>query len=195
MTPNRSTRTYSEQQKMNDRWSVAGPGGALRVERHYGDREFLCFSDRWPDLNAMLADVVAVHGDREAVVGDGRRLTYRALDEFATNAAGHLARHGIKPGDRVALLLGNCPEFPIFLLACFRLGAIAVPLGTRKREPELRYLLADCGATALVFEAEFSSNLPPADATPALTLRVAVGGAAPGSEPVADFLRPAPPPP
>src|SRR5262249_32595391 len=177
-------------------WSAAGQGGALRLERHFGDREFLCFSERWPDLNTMIGEVVASHVGREAVVGDGRRLTYRALVDLATNAAGHLARRGVQPGDRVALLLGNCPEFLIFLLACFRLGAIAVPLGTRQREPELRYLLADCGASALVFEAEFASNLPPAEAIPRLRFRIAVAGAgaAASCEPVADFLGPAPAP-
>src|SRR6266568_4252194 len=125
-------------------WKSGGPGGALKLERHYGDREFLCFSKRWPDLDAMVREIVAAHGESEAVVGDGQRLTYRALADLATNAAGHLARRGIKPGDRVALLLGNCPEFLIFLLACIRLGAIAVPLGTRQREPELQHLLTDC---------------------------------------------------
>jgi acyl-CoA synthetase (AMP-forming)/AMP-acid ligase II len=176
-------------------WPSDGPGGALRLERHYGDREFLCFSDRWPDLGAMIREVVAAHGESEAVVGDGQRLTYRALADLATNAAGHLARRGIKHGDRVALLLGNCPEFLIFLLACFRLGAIAVPLGTRQREPELRYLLDDCGAAALVLEAEFLGNLPPADATPRLALRIAVGPGAPACEPAAGFLEPAAEPP
>src|SRR5262249_61890688 len=82
-------------------------------------------------------------------------------------------------------------------LACFRLGAIAVPLGTRQREPELRYLLADCGASALVFEAEFASNLPPAEAIPRLRFRIAVAGAgaAAGCEAVAVFFGPRPTPP
>ena len=172
-----------------------GPGGALRIERHYGDRDFLCFSERWPHLNAMIREVVAAHGASEAVVGDGQRLTYGALSELTEHAAGHLARRGVRPGERVALLLGNCPEFAIFLLACFRLGAIAVPLGTRQREPELRYLLEDCGAAALVLEAELGGNLPPADATPGLALRIVVGGAVPGCEPAAAFLGPAPAPP
>ena len=176
-------------------WAASGPGGALLLERHYGDRESLCFTERWPDLNAMVRETVASHGESEAVVGDRRRLTYRALADLAANAAGHLARRGIRPGDRVALLLGNCPEFPIFLLACFRLGAIAVPLGTRQREPELRYLLSDCGATALVLEGEFAGNLPPAAATPALALCIVVGGTVPGCELAADFLGAAPAPP
>jgi long-chain acyl-CoA synthetase len=180
---------------MRTSWHAIGSRWALRVERHYGDREFLCFSERWPDLGAMVRAVVAAHGEREAVVGDGRRLTYRALSELAENAAGRLAGRGVKAGDRVALLLGNCPEFVIFLLACIRLGAIAVPLGTRQREAELRYLLSDCGAVSLVLEAELGDNLPPPDTTPALRLRIAVDGAVPGCEPAADFLGPAPAPP
>jgi long-chain acyl-CoA synthetase len=176
-------------------WSPEGAGGPLRLEWHYGDRELLCFRERWPDLNVMVGEVVRTHGECEAVVGDGRRLTYRALADLVTNAAGHLAGRGVRAGDRVALLLGNCPEFLIFLLACFRLGAIAVPMGTRQREPELRYLLSDCGAVALVLEAEFSSHLPPADAVPDLALRIAVGEGRPGCEPAAGFVEPIAPPP
>ncbi len=176
-------------------WSPSGPGGALRVERHFGDREVRCFEERWPHLHGMFADIVARHGDDEAIVGDGRRLTYLALDRLVANAAGNLARRGIARGDRVALLLGNCPEFAIFLLACARLGVIAVPLGIRQPGPELEYLLTDSAAAALVFEAELAANLPPADAVPALRLRFAMGGESAGAEPVEALLTEATPPP
>ncbi|MGE5202379.1 MAG: long-chain fatty acid--CoA ligase, partial [Acidobacteriota bacterium] len=76
---------------MPGRWSASGPGGALRRERHFDGRELLCFSERWPHLNAMLDDVVRRHGEREAVVGDGRRLGYIELDRLAASAAGNLA--------------------------------------------------------------------------------------------------------
>ena len=180
---------------MRGYWSTSGPGGALRRERHFDGRELLCFSERWPHLNAMLDDVVARHGEREAVVGDGRRLGYAELDRLAASAAGNLARRGVAPGDRVSLLLGNCPEFLIFLLACFRLGAIAVPLGVRQRGPELEYLLNDCGAVALILEAEYASHLPAPERLPYLRLRVIVGGESAGAVPVASLLEAAPPPP
>ncbi len=176
-------------------WPASGPGGALRVERHFGDREFRCFSERWSHLHGMFRAVVARHGDREALVGDGRRLTYGTLDHLVDNAAGNLARRGIGRGERVALLLGNCPEFAIFLLACARLGAIAVPLGIRQRGPELEYLLRDCGAAALIFEAELAANLPPLETLPALRLRFAMGDESIGAEPVSVLLGEASPPP
>jgi len=176
-------------------WPASGPGGALRRERHYDGRDLLCFSERWPDLNAMLDDVVSREGAREAVVGDGRRISYAELDRLAASAAGNLARRGVAAGDRVALLLGNCPEFPIFLWACFRLGAIAVPLGVRQRGPELEYLLGDCGAVALILEAEYAANLPAPELVPELRLRFVVGGSTAGAEPALLLLEPASLPP
>ena len=176
-------------------WTASGPGGVLRVERHFGDREVRCFSERPLHLDALFRAVAARHGGREAVVGDGKRLSYAELDGLVANAAGNLARHGLRKGDRLALLLGNRPEFLVFLLACARLGIIAVPLGIRQRGPELAYLLADCGAVALIFEAELAGNLPPAERTPALRLHFAAGGASAGAEPAETLLTGAPPPP
>lgn len=176
-------------------WPRSGPGGALHQERHYGDRDFFCFSERPANLAALVAATVACHGDREALVGDGRRLTYGDLDRLAAAAAGNLGRRGIEPGERVALLLGNCPEFLIFLLACFRLGAIAVPLGTRLRGAELDELLRDSAAAALIAEAEFAANLPDLESLPELRLRIAVGGEIAGTESVARLFEPASPAP
>jgi len=174
-------------------WPANGPGGALRLERHYGSREFRCFSERHGDLDTLFAATVAAHGESEALVGDGQRFSYRALDRLVDHAAAQLSRRGIVRGERIALLLGNCPEFLIFLLACFRIGAIAVPLGVRQRGSELAYLLEDCGAAALIFEAEFADHLPQMDKLAALRHRFVVGGEHAGSETAARLLDPAPP--
>jgi acyl-CoA synthetase (AMP-forming)/AMP-acid ligase II len=61
-----------------------------------------------------------------------------------------IADLGIARGDRVAILLGNCWEF----LACNLCGAIAAPIGTRQRQADMEFLLIDCGAKVLIFEAE-----------------------------------------
>src|SRR5579864_526237 len=175
-------------------WSADGPGGGLRAERHYGAREFRCFTERPRDLDHLIRATLASHGEREALVGDGQRFSYRALDRLVGCAAAQLERRGIARGERVAFLLGNCPEFLIFLLACFRIGAIAVPMGVRQRGAELEYLLNDCGAAALIFEAEFADHLPPLDILPALRVRAVVGGEYRGAEPAQQLLEPAPEP-
>lgn len=61
-----------------------------------------------------------------------------------------LAARGVGRGDRVALYLQNVPQFVISLLAVWKLGAVVVCVNPMLKERELRYLLADSGATALV---------------------------------------------
>ena len=64
-------------------------------------------------LPEVLARVARDHADLTAFIFKGRRLTYgdfnRAVDRFAAA----LQRLGVKPGDRVAIHLPNCPQFPI----------------------------------------------------------------------------------
>jgi acyl-CoA synthetase (AMP-forming)/AMP-acid ligase II len=90
------------------------------------------------------------HSDRVALVFDGVERTHRALHERAARVAGALAARGVRAGDRVALLLHNDLEFPETLLACLRLGAIAVPINFRLTRAEIDYIRADCGAAVLV---------------------------------------------
>jgi long-chain acyl-CoA synthetase len=177
------------------RMSGAWPGLVLRDERHYGDRIVPCHVGRPATLAALFEATVARHVEDEAIVAGGRRLTYGELDRLAGNVAGNLAAHGMKAGDRIALLLCNCPEFVVYALAAIRLGAIAVPLGARLKAPELDYALNDCGAAALVYESEYAGNLPDPTALPGLRLRILIDGTAPGAEPGSAFLTPATPPP
>ncbi len=171
------------------------PGLTLREERHYGDRVFPCHAERPANLVALIAATVAGHEADEALVAGGRRLTYGELDRLAGTVAGNLAAHGIKAGDRLALLLCNCPEFLIYAIAALRLGAIVVPLGARLKAPELAYALEDCGAAALVYESDYAGNLPDPTALPRLRLRILIDGEAPGAAPGSAFLTPAPCPP
>jgi long-chain acyl-CoA synthetase len=172
---------------VNGPWS----GLALRDERHYGDRVFPCHAGRPPNLAALIAATVARHESDEAIVAGGRRLTHGELDRLAANIAGNLVARGMRAGDRLALLLCNCPEFVIYAMAALRVGAITVPLGARLKAPELAYALNDCGAAALVYESEYAANLPDASALPSLRLRILIDGVAPDAEPGDAFLAPA----
>jgi O-succinylbenzoic acid--CoA ligase len=153
---------------------------ALRRETRFG-RELTCFADRPPNLAAMFAATVARHGMREALVDGSHRLDYAKLDRVTDRVAGHLHRLGVGQGDRVALLLANEREFVQTLVAAFKIGAIAVPVNVREQRPELAFILNQCGARAIVFDTDLADRLPvPADA-PALEVRLAVGGGAPGA--------------
>src|SRR5437764_1388835 len=73
--------------------------------------------------------------------------------------AGRLRGLGVAPGDRVALLATNSPEFLILLFACARIGAMLVPLNWRLAAPEHAYMLEDADADLLVYEAGFAEHV------------------------------------
>jgi crotonobetaine/carnitine-CoA ligase len=85
--------------------------------------------------------------------------------DIAARSAGSLAFYGIKLGDRVALMCGNRAEFMQIYLGCAWLGAIAVPINTASKGPQLRHILNNSGARLLVIE----GALCPALTTLALT--------------------------
>jgi acyl-CoA synthetase (AMP-forming)/AMP-acid ligase II len=167
-------------------WEI-DPAIAMRHEVHYGDRVLRCFADRPPHSFAMFMAMAHAMPQDEALVCGETRLTYAALATAAEAHAAGLAALGIGVGARVALLLGNRIEFVVALLAILRLGAIAVPLGTRLQTPEIAYILDHAGAVALVHEADLGVRLPAPDAIPLLRHRFAAGGDCAGSRPFASL--------
>src|ERR1700716_2545075 len=108
------------------------------------------------DLWEKVVDTVPQH---EALVCGDLRLTYAEVDERANRLAHHLAAQGLGPGDHVALYLYNGVEYVESMLAAFKLRAVPVNVNYRYVEEELRYLLDDSDAVAVVFNAEFLPKL------------------------------------
>ncbi|MGU9980305.1 class I adenylate-forming enzyme family protein [Phreatobacter sp. HK31-P] len=163
-------------------------GTRLRREPHYGDRVVACFAERPASLPALLDEAVACNSDGEALVCGDTRLTYAGLDRAVRRLAAALSAEGVAAGDRVAMLIGNRPEFVTVLFALARIGAVAVPMGLRLQAPEIAHVLNDCGAHLLIHEAELADRIPVAAETPALSQRWTVGGAAAGTRALADVL-------
>ena len=160
---------------MTEHWS-GYPVPTMRHEALHGDRVVRCFADRPSGLFAMFARSVAARAAHDAVVCEGRRWSYAAADAEAARIAAGLAARGVTAGERVLMFIGNRPEFVFVLLALQRLGAIAVPVGVREQRPGLAYIAGQCGACAIVFDAELAERIPDAGEAPSLRLCVAVGG-------------------
>jgi acyl-CoA synthetase (AMP-forming)/AMP-acid ligase II len=125
------------------------------------------------DIFELVADTVP---DREAVVCGGRRLTFAGLEERANRLAHHLAAAGVGPGDHVACYLYNGTEYLETMLAAYKLRAAAVNINYRYVAGELRYVLADSDAKAIVFDSRFAATLAEAAGElPLLGARLAVG--------------------
>ncbi|MGW5849568.1 class I adenylate-forming enzyme family protein [Streptomyces sp. NPDC055254] len=130
----------------------AGP--ALR----YADRPWLAVLS--PAQRAPVAPPpTLLHAFREAVArAPGRtalayfdgRTGYAEADALSDSVAGHLAAHGVRRGDRVAVMLQNTPHYVLAVLAAWKAGAVVVPLNPMYKAREVGHVLRDSGARALV---------------------------------------------
>jgi long-chain acyl-CoA synthetase len=101
-------------------------------------------------LTRLLDDATASFPDHVALAFLGARTTYRELKTQVDRFAGALAGLGVTKGDRVALVLPNCPQNVIAFFAALRLGAVVVEHNPLYTEAELTHQLADCGAKVVV---------------------------------------------
>ena len=162
-----------ERQRGPGRWWADCTLPAMRREVHFGDRIVRSFVDRASSFHALLAATVARYPDGEALICGAQRLNWREFDDQVGRVAGALRARGIAAGERVALFVSNRPAFMITLFAVQRLGAIAVPIGTREQREGLQWILGHCGARAVFFDAELADRVPEAAELPELRLRVA----------------------
>jgi long-chain acyl-CoA synthetase len=94
-------------------------------------------------------------GDYDSLFFEGQWHTSGSLADRAARFAAGLAGLGVRPGDRLLVLMANCPEVLITYSAAWRAGAVVTPLIFLVSEDELRNALADSGAVGVVTTAEF----------------------------------------
>ncbi|MDR5760609.1 AMP-binding protein [Caballeronia sp. LZ035] len=111
--------------------------GAVWLQRRFAD---------------LLHDVRERHGEREALVDGERRLTYAQLVARVHAFARGLLDAGIGHGDRVALWMSDSTEWMIARWAVPSIGAILVPVNTRFRAADVRYVLEQSETQCLIFE-------------------------------------------
>ena len=104
------------------------------------------------NLLDLLAIPRALAPGKTALVFAGESWSNEQLHAAARRAAGELARRGVGAGDRVALYLGNGPGMVVSFLAILRLGAVALPVNTAYRGPEIGHILDDAEPVLTISE-------------------------------------------
>ncbi|MDQ2814484.1 MAG: AMP-binding protein [Actinomycetota bacterium] len=107
-------------------------------------------------LSQFLHQAAAEYGARPFVVTDERTLSYAEADTWASELADGLAALGVRPGDRVGLLMANYLEFVPVKFAIARAGAVAIPFNYLYRQDELGYVLRQSRCNVLVTMTGFS---------------------------------------
>jgi long-chain acyl-CoA synthetase len=98
-------------------------------------------------------------GNYPSLLFDGRWHGSGELFERSRRLAGGLARLGIRPGERVVVTMANCPEVGIAYNALWRAGAVVTPATFLLPAPELRHVVADSGACAVLTTPEFLAKV------------------------------------
>ncbi len=106
-----------------------------------------------PRTLVELAMVGKSYGQRTFLVHEDERVSYDAFFRAAHAFAVDLIARGVKPGDRVAIVMRNLPEWPVAFFGAAMAGAVATPLNAWWTGAELIYGLQNSGAVAAVFDA------------------------------------------
>jgi long-chain acyl-CoA synthetase len=106
----------------------------------------------YPDKTLIdyLADLSRAHGDRSAVLFKGASVSYGVLETQSDAFAAAVASLGVRPGDRVALILPNCPQFMIAQFGVWKAGGVVVALNPIYSERELEAALESTGAVLAI---------------------------------------------
>src|SRR4051794_24164762 len=136
---------------------LLGAGGFFETTTaEVGGETMTVFANRLPNLRAAL-EASAAFGDRDYFVFADREHERVVTHPEHRRAVASVARvlredYGVGPGDRVAILAANCPEWIVTFWAAVSLGAIAVGLNGWWVGDEIRYGLADCDPKVLVVD-------------------------------------------
>jgi fatty-acyl-CoA synthase len=102
------------------------------------------------NLADWLDECAERYQSRPMVLTDDRKLSYTDVATESRRLADGLVSIGVRPGDRVAMIMANYPEFVAIKFAIARAGAIAVPLNYLYRSDELQFVLADSGCRVVI---------------------------------------------
>jgi long-chain acyl-CoA synthetase len=149
------------------------------------------------NLSLTLRAVAQRMPGRPAVSWEEGALSYAALEAQVQRIAGALlGRHALRPGDRVALAMENCPELLPALYGIWRAGLAAVPLNSKLHPREMAWIMADSGTKLCLASAKLaeglsapgvsSGRLPPILAIGTADYEALLAGPVPGGDLPAD---------
>jgi benzoate-CoA ligase family protein len=134
-------------------------------------------------IGSSIVDYLAIHaeerGEKTAIVCDGREISFGDLDNLSARCRWVFQDLGLERGDRVALIMGDCPEWVVAFLGVISLGAIAAPCSTMLSAAEVRSNLNDCGARIAVItsdQRELTQAMLSEKSPPALEVLLVAGG-------------------
>jgi benzoate-CoA ligase family protein len=101
-------------------------------------------------------------GDKLAIRTLSQDITYKSLAESVSRYGNALLGLGIKPGERLLMMVKDCPEFPYVFWGAIKAGILPVPLNTLWRSGDYQYVIENSLCAALVYSPEYAAEVEPA---------------------------------
>ncbi|HSV78774.1 MAG TPA: AMP-binding protein [Ramlibacter sp.] len=136
-------------------------------------------------LADVLPEAARRHGTKTALVIGERALTFNQLDSLSNRLANSLSSFGVRAGDRVTLYGANAWEWVVSYFGILKIGAVVNPINVMLTPEEVRYVVTNCGAKALIASREKGLPLRDSEAGPELPPLILYGADLPPG--VADF--------
>ena len=116
-------------------------------------------TDLYPSLVAMIDESLRKYRDQTAYKFMGSSFSFGAIDDASRALAAWLQASGLLPGDRVAIMMPNVPQYPVAVAAILRAGLVVVNVNPLYTARELEHQLKDSGAKAIIILENFAATL------------------------------------
>ena len=150
---------------MSLKWAINGVLDDIYFYAQGIPRLFIAWK---PDNKLSILDFfetnVKKYPNEVAFIFNDQKITWKEADDKISAYGAYLQQQGIKPGDCFALLMDNCPDFLMLLLAAHRIGAIAALINTTVTGEGLKHVVTIVDAKAIILGAshleKFNSSMP-----------------------------------
>ncbi len=116
-------------------------------------------ASHYPSLVALMEESFTRYAERTAYSFMGKDMSYGEVDRLSRSFAAYLQGLGLAKGERVAVMMPNCPQYPISVAGILRAGLILVNVNPLYTPRELEHQLKDSGAKAIVIMENFGTTL------------------------------------
>lgn len=117
------------------------------------------FQYAYKDLKEMQEEIVKKYGEKTYLFFLDKQFTFSQLNKIVNKTAHSLLNEGVKRQDKVCVHLTNCPEFIFVFLACFKIGAVCVPINPALKPDEIEYLINNSDSKVVISQKEILPNV------------------------------------
>ncbi len=116
-------------------------------------------ADAYPSLIELIEEGFRKFAGKSAYANLGKEITFGEIDQLSKQFAAYLQHKGLQPGDRIAIQMPNCLQYPVVMFGALRAGLTVVNTNPLYTPREMKHQFNDSGAKAIVIVENFASQL------------------------------------